>query len=63
MERRAASAASAQAVPGYWMHETSGVLRRSDKACHADTYLEIANDPAKLAICDRFAGRCEEVRP
>lgn len=32
MERLTASATSAQTVPGYWMHETSGVLRPAIEA-------------------------------
>lgn len=31
--------------------------RLDGKPCHCDPLLEIANDPAKLAACDRLAGR------
>jgi len=37
------------------------------KPCHADVLLEIASDPAKVAICDEIAGRmppmCERTGP
>jgi hypothetical protein len=31
------------------------------KPCHADTLLTIANDPEKLAVCDRISGK--EAKP